>query len=202
MTAKSDSPPPSPPPLQDFCLQIPCHSSHKQLPVVTIYQVCSTQAHTFGHTHYDGNQVNPFLQDIKRKRHPTYVLHTPVGAFLASSPSHTQRPSPPAFPLTSPALLLVVLADDAALGVGERCSVTRAMVSELQERRGEEKGGEGRRSAYPGRCAAEIVAVTGEKMPSQTLIQQQHLTPLPRPCSLSVLLRASSAVTGVLMGGK
>lgn len=75
------------------------------------------------------------------------------------------------------------------------------MVSELQERRGKEKGREGRRSAYPGRCAAEIVAVTGEKMPSQTLIQQ-HLTPLPRPCSLSVLLRASSAVTGVLMGGK
>lgn len=57
-----------------------------------------------------------------------------------------------------------------------------------------------------GRCAVEIVSVTGEKMPSQTLIQQQqqqrHLTPEPRRCSLSVLLRASSAVTGVLMSGK
>lgn len=52
-----------------------------------------------------------------------------------------------------------------------------------------------------GRCAAEIVSVAGEKMPSQTLIQQ-HLTPEPRRCSLSVLLRASSAVTGVLMSGK
>ncbi|KAK5878966.1 hypothetical protein CesoFtcFv8_024322 [Champsocephalus esox] len=60
---------------------------------------------------------------------------------------------------------------------------------------GEETGGE----EDVGRCAAEIVSVTGEKMPSQTLIQQR---PEPRRCSRSVLLRASSAVTGVLMSGK
>lgn len=52
-----------------------------------------------------------------------------------------------------------------------------------------------------GRCAAEIVSVTREKMPSQTLIQQQP-TPASRGCSRSVTLRASSAATGVLMSGK
>lgn len=94
-----------------------------------------------------------------------------------------------AFLLTSPALLLVVLAEDAALGVGERCRVTRAMVGALLERR------EGkRRSAYLGRCSA-IVSVTGEKMPSQSPIQQ-HLPlgrrflwlPLPMPSAMVVLI--------------
>lgn len=43
----------------------------------------------------------------------------------------------PGFPLTSPALLL----DDATLGVGERCRVTRAMVGGLQPMRtGRETG--------------------------------------------------------------
>lgn len=126
-------------------------------------------------------------------------MRGPAGAFLCVFLTRrTQRPSPPLFPLTSPALLLVVLAEDAALGVGERCRVTRAMVGGLQLLRGsaggEEKGGE----QDVGRCAAEIVSVTGEKMPSQTLIQQ-HLTPEPWRCSLSVLLRASSAATGVFM---
>lgn len=59
----------------------------------------------------------------------------------------------PAFAPTSPALLLVVLAEDAALGVGERCRVTRAMVGGLQpwwraaevEEEEEEKKREGRR---------------------------------------------------------
>lgn len=41
---------------------------------------------------------------------------------IANSPRARQ------FPLTSPALVVAVLAVDAALGVGERCRVTRAMV--------------------------------------------------------------------------
>ena len=67
---------------------------------------------------------------------------------LPSSRAHKDRA--PAFPPTSPALLLVVLAEDAALGVGERCRVTRAMVGGLQpwraaeeERRGREGRGGG-----------------------------------------------------------
>lgn len=58
----------------------------------------------------------------------------------------------PAFLPTSPALLLVVLAEDAALGVGERCRVTRAMVGGLQPWRaaggGEEKEGEEEERLY------------------------------------------------------
>lgn len=59
-------------------------------------------------------------------------------------------------------------------------------------------GGNTGREEDEGRCAVEIVSVTGEKMPSQSLLLlQQHLT--PELGSLSVLLRASSAVTGVVM---
>lgn len=60
---------------------------------------------------------------------------------------HSHKDRAPAFILTSPALLFVVLAEDAALGVGERCRVTRAMVGGLQPWRAaeEERRREGRR---------------------------------------------------------
>lgn len=135
------------------------------------------------------------------------LITAPAGVFL-SRLAH-EDPAP-AFTLTSPALLLVVLAEDAALGVGERCSVTRAMVRRAAAAKGrtggeeEQKGREEEREApIQERCAAEIVSVTGEKMPSQTLIQQHlRIGGGGFGAPFTFLLRASSVVTGVLMNGK
>ena len=74
--------------------------------------------------------------------------------YRKAEPKLTPQASPP----TSPTLLLVVLAED-ALGVGDRCRVTRAMVCGLQQtgcRRGGGGGGGGEwgkmgRSLSPGR---------------------------------------------------
>ncbi len=54
----------------------------------------------------------------------------PVVFLLIITSSHLI--SPCLFPLTSPALVVAVLEVDAALGVGERCRVTRAMNGNLQ----------------------------------------------------------------------
>ncbi|KAG8010693.1 hypothetical protein GBF38_009862 [Nibea albiflora] len=82
-----------------------------------------------------------------------------AGAFTAFPHTRVHKDRAPALPPTSPALLLVVLAEDAALGVGERCRVTRAMVGGLQpwwraaeEEEEEEKRREGRGGGGRGGC--------------------------------------------------
>lgn len=86
-----------------------------------------------------------------------------------SASSHKSRP--PTFPLTSPALLL---AEDAALGVGDRCRVTRAMAGGLRRpwRAAEEQGREGRRMR---RCFCLCHRV--ENNASSDPLIQRHLTP-------------------------
>lgn len=76
-------------------------------------------------------------------------------------------------PKSSPALLLVVLAVDAALGVGERCRVTRAMLKVLKAGEEEEEV-----EVVVGEMLCDGVAsVTGEKTPSQSRLLQRRSTP-------------------------
>lgn len=73
--------------------------------------------------------VNPSCKIFNYTRS---VLMSSCRSNLSVSSYSQHKDRAPTLRLTSPALLLVVLAEDAALGVGERCRVTRAMVDGLQ----------------------------------------------------------------------
>lgn len=76
-------------------------------------------------------------------RNTVTIVHTSGSSRrLTHDPPPQTKSERRLFPPTSPALLLVVLAEDAALGVGERCRVTRAMVAAPQP-----LGGQRRRRA-------------------------------------------------------
>lgn len=76
-------------------------------------------------------------------------LHTPGRPGPAEA-------SPEAHPTTPPRLTSLVLAEEAALGVGERCSVTSAMAGKPRRRGPGYKSGCGAPAASipPGGCAA------------------------------------------------
>ena len=217
LTAKPQQPPPPPPhhhppPLQDFVYNpLPQQPQTTLLLTMQPYIKFIAHAHRDTDTHtyiyiysYDGSKVSPSRRVLNSTQTGSWRrIHggSLQAAHTKTEPRRFHLPPPHCCWSCWPRMLHWGW-ESAAESPGP-WSVGCSLGGQRWRRGGEGKGGE----EDVGRCAVEIVSVTGEKMPSQTLIQQQqqqqrHLTPEPRRCSLSVLLRASSAVTGVLMSGK
>lgn len=177
--------PAAPTPLQDCVYKSAARVAINNSLLLTIQSYIKFIKHT-----NNGSRVNPSCSVLEHPPQPGWI-GAPLGAFSAFPHAAHTKPEPRLFPLTSPALLLVVLTEDAALGVGERCRVTRAMVGGLQPwRAAEERRREGRRmwedapprlSLSPGRKCLVRLSSSSVQSPGGAPVRSCSVRPLRLP---------------------